>query len=132
MRCLMFLVVELIACQFGDYDTVWASQYGNGGVMTATIEAQQEMNHIPLDLSGYDGFAAVLDCTMVGDTVYIRPTNQAAWERFMVVDCACACHPATIAWMKDNNIMVEVDYQTAERWDTVGAGIRVDFLASVK
>jgi hypothetical protein len=132
MMCLMLTIVELITCQPGEYQTGWASQYGNGGVMEATIEAQQDMGHIPQDLSGYDGFVAVLDCARVGDTVYMRPSNQAVWERFMVVDCACSCHPSTIAWMQDNNIIAEVDYQTAERWETVGSGIRVNFLESVK
>lgn len=42
----------------------------------------------------------------------------------LVVDCAQA-GDGTVEWMRENNVVLEVDYQTAVRWGTVGRGIEV-------
>jgi len=41
----------------------------------------------------------------------------------------CAMPPGTdgaYEWMTENNILVEVDYETAERWGSVGGGIYIE------
>ena len=45
-------------------------------------------------------------------------------ELFLVVDCSG--HTETSEWMFSNNIVAEVDYNTALRWNTVGRGIKVE------
>ena len=73
---------------------------------------------ITQDLSQYDGFIAMESCDELGNEYYIRPQNTTAWEFFLVVDCSG--HAETSEWMERNNIIVEVDYETAKRWETIG------------
>ena len=105
----------------------WASQY-SPGVMRQVVENRQAGRayvSLPADLPAVDGHIAVADCARLGDIVYLRPAGAESWETHLVVDCA---HPmdGTTEWMRDNNIAVEVSYQTAKRWDTVGRGIEVE------
>jgi len=100
-----------------------ASQY-SPGVMQEVIRNRQAWGQIPDDLSAYDGFVAVLDCSKIGEEIMLKPEHSSNWEKFLVVDCAGS---DAVDWMKSNNILVEVDYSTARRWDTIGYGIRVDY-----
>lgn len=79
---------------------------------------------ITRDLSKYDGFVAMESCAELGNEYYIRPQGYTDWELFLVVDCSG--HVETTEWMLRNNIVIEVDYNTAVRWDTVGNGIKVE------
>jgi len=105
----------------------WASQYAPG-VMDTVVLQRQAWGQLPADLSGYDGFVARPLAEEIGDTVYLRPAGQTEWEQFLVVDCGC---PQGREWMLSNDILVEVDYETAVRWDTVGRGLRVAMLTEV-
>jgi hypothetical protein len=104
--------------------TGWASQY-SPGIMQEVINNRQAWEQIPEDLSAYDGFVAVLDCAKIGDEVMLKPEHSSTWEKFLVVDCA---GEDAVDWMQSNNILVEVDYSTAKRWNTVGNGIRVEYM----
>ena len=42
----------------------------------------------------------------------------------MVVDCSGSRE--MISWMIRNNILVELDYETAKRWETVSRGIEIE------
>ena len=42
-----------------------------------------------------------------------------------MVDCA-GTDDGTLEWIDEGNIGIEVDYETAVAWDTVGYGIPVD------
>ena len=79
---------------------------------------------ITQDLSKYAGFVAMESCIELGNEYYIRPYGAIEWELFLVVDCSG--HQETTEWMFNNNIIVEVDYNTALRWNTVGRGIKVE------
>ena len=103
----------------------WASQYAPG-VMDHVVKYQQRHKRVPEDVSSFDGFVAVQSCSDVGRIYLIRPLGALCWERFIAVDCSGSVE--TTAWMVRNNILVEVDYETAVRWKTVGRGIRVELL----
>jgi len=102
-----------------------ASQYAPG-VMPAVLNthyAGRTSYMPPQDLSIYDGFIAMESCNELGNEYWLKPENG-QWELFLVTDCSG--HSETTHWMLRNNIIVEVDYKTALRWDTVGKGIRVE------
>jgi len=102
----------------------WASQY-SPGVMERTILNQQRYGNLPMSLPVVDGYVAVLDCNRLGEIVYLRPEGG-EWEKFLVTDCARRDgKDGTRTWMLKSNIIVEVDYKTAVRWNTVGRGKRV-------
>ena len=101
-----------------------ASQYAPN-VMERVVANRQSWGQLPTDLSGVDGCIAVLSCDDVGQTWFVRP-DGGKWGQFLVADCAGDTE--TIEWMQMNNILVEVDYDTAVRWDTVGKGIKVQVM----
>lgn len=109
-----------------------ASQYAPG-VMEKTIAVRQIPGKtaytVPQDLSKYDGFIAMESCAELGNEYYVKPVESIQWELFLVVDCSG--HSSTSEWMKRNNIIIEVDYETAKRWDTVGNGIQVEMAVKV-
>ena len=115
---------------FGEIVTGWASQYARG-VMDATIKLRQTWGQLPSDLSDYDGAVAVADCSLIGSTVWLR-YNGGPWERFIIADCGsksdCRWQDGRSGWqwMVDHNILVEVDYKTAMRWNRVGIGVRIE------
>lgn len=118
MRSLVILLLTLTI-------SGWASQY-SPGVMESTVEARQNgccAYNLPRGLPPVDGFVAVSDCSNIGRLLLLRPEGSKKWERFLAADCA---GPGAYEWMLRNNILVEIDYETAVRWDTVGRGIRVE------
>lgn len=102
-----------------------ASQYAPGvmDMVLRTHYAGLTSYMPPQDLSAYDGFMAMESCEELGNEYWIRP-EDGQWELFLVVDCSG--HAETTQWMLRNNIVVEVDYETALRWDTVGKGIQIE------
>lgn len=76
---------------------------------------------LPLPIT--DGYIAAPLCEDIGEVWYLRPAFQEQWESFLVVDCA---GPDAIDWMEDNDILVEVDYKTAERWGTIDQWLYVE------
>ena len=107
-----------------------ASQYAPG-VMDSVIAVRQAgltSADLPQHISGYDGYVAMLNCRLIGSTVYIRPVSSDGissdvFERFLVTDCA---GPDAVNWMLRNNIIAELDYRTAKRYRTIGRGIKIE------
>lgn len=92
----------------------------------ATIEYRQSAGQLPEDLSPYDVFLATTDTCNIGEVGWIRPEGE-EWERFIVFDCAG--HQETVDnFFRPNNIIGEIDYWTAVRWDTLGRGIRGEMM----
>ena len=129
------LVIELIL-------TGWllltgtASQYDPGvfEIVITNRQARRTEFNLPAVLPQTDGFIAVENCEDIGQIWYIQsPTGR--WESFLVADCAGPqLRPDGLTaaeWMRNNNIVVEVDGATAERWDTVGAGIGVQVIRRI-
>jgi len=116
--------------------TGWASQYAPGVMarVIATRQAGLTARDLPLDLPPVDGYVAARYPDDIGRVVLLRPATQGreTWERFLVVDCAGRSDRresdglSGLAWMLRYNILVEVDYETAVRWGTVGRGMRVE------
>ena len=105
------LVALVMACSVGT-----ASQYGPG-VMEKVIRNRQAIKSLPIHLPPVDGYIAVYDCAHIGSVWRINN------ERFLVADCAGDAH--TRWWMLWYGIDIEVDYKTAVRWHSVGAGREV-------
>ena len=103
-----------------------ASQYGPGR-MDSVIALRQIPGRtaytITQDLSIYAGFMAMESCAELGNEYYVKPVTAETWELFLVTDCSGDAE--TTEWMQRNNIIIEIDYKTAERWETVGRGIAV-------
>lgn len=100
----------------------WTSRY-DPNPMNATIELRQEWGQLPQNLEMYDGFVAVADCDRIGEETYLKPINATQFERFLVVDCAGS--QQAYNWMVENNIIVEVDYTTAERWGCLVKSVEI-------
>ena len=106
------------------------SQY-SPGMAQQVISNRQSGNawvSLPQELPETDGYIAVKDCGELGDIWYIQSPVSGEWESFLVIDCS---RPegtdGTIEWMEKWNIAMEVDYETAVRWRTVGRGIYVNW-----
>lgn len=99
----------------------WCSHY-NPGVMQATVEVRSSFR--PNDI-GYlapsstaQGYIAVVDCARLGETVWVRFGDSAEWNQLQVSDCSG--HESTTRWMRENNILGEVDYWMAARYGFAG------------
>lgn len=110
----------------------WASQYAKG-VMSRVVRYRQRQGQLPLDLSGYDGAVARPECADIGKDVWLR-FDGGDWERFVVADCGSKSDAresdglSGYDWMKQGNVLVEVDYPTAERHGFVGRMMWVEIL----
>lgn len=104
----------------------WASQYDPGVAerVIAVRQTRRVAGTLPETLPPVDGFIAVEDCRHIGETWFLRPEGTDKWSAFLVIDCSG--HTETSRWMREGNILVEVDHQTAVRWNTVGRGIRIE------
>ena len=115
MRSLFILLFYGIASQYGPHR------------MESVITLRQIPGRtgytITHDLAQFDGFMAMESCGELGNEYYVKPLNYPTWELFLVTDCSGDVE--TSEWMARNNIVVEVDHETAVRWGTVGRGIAV-------
>jgi len=99
-----------------------ASHY-SPGIMQEVVANRHDMGQLS---TTHDKFVAVRDCDHIGEVLWLAPIGD-PWEMFIVADCAMP--PGTdgaYEWMTENNILVEVDYETAERWGSVGGGIYIE------
>ena len=106
----------------------WASQYAPN-VMDRVVRVRQSGRtamDLPTSLPAVDGFVAMEDCAMVGEIVFIRPKGESHWDSFLVADCSG--HAETSAWMERNNILVELGYNSAKRYDTIGRGLEIELM----
>ena len=141
----LFLMVCLLSAPMGvcraelafdgplrvEVSTGWASQYAPG-VMGRVVSRQQRLGRLPANVEKFSGFIAVQQCSGVGNYYLLRPLGAEQWELFAAADCA-GPHLREdgltgYQWMLYNNVLVEVDYETAKRWDTVGRGIKVEMV----
>lgn len=101
-----------------------ASHY-SPGIMQEVVANRQSMAQLP-EIINHDQFVAVRDCEHIGEVMWIAPIGY-PWEMFIIADCSRP--PGTdgaYEWMTDNNILVEVDFLTAQRWGSVGGGIKIE------
>lgn len=121
--------------------TGYASQYAPG-VMERVIRVRQAgltAQGLPQDLPKVDGYAAVPNCEDIGNVFEARPIGSREWETFLAVDCGCpqghrflmSLLPTNASQWQQRYAAIEVDYQTAVRWDTVGSGIVIEMRVPV-
>jgi hypothetical protein len=106
----------------------WASQYAQG-VMPRVVKTRQAgltSMDLPHRLPAVHGYVASRYCDDIGKIIYLRPEDceDCRFERFLIADCAGP--DGALDWMLRNNIIAEIDYATAVRWNTVGRGIKVE------
>ena len=106
------------------------SQYSEG-MMLQVIENRQSGNawvSLPEVLPRTDGYIAVLDCAELENVWWVE-NPDGVWESMLIVDCARK-NDGTPEWFLENNVAMEVDYQTAERWGTVGKLVKARWAKS--
>jgi len=73
-------------------------------------------------------YIAVKDCADIGQVWWLENPHNLAWERHQVVDCARpAGTDGAIEWMERYGIDLEISHKTAQRWGTVGRGIKIRY-----
>ena len=97
--------------------TGYLSQYGPQ-VTAGTIAYRQEVGDLPRDMSRYDGVIAVEDCGLIGRDAKLS-INGSPMLDVIIFDCL-GRHEYN--WMAERNIIAEVGYGLAERFDFVGQG----------
>ena len=123
-----FLITFAIYLSGLAYETGYASHY-SPHVMAATIEARQGWEQLPQDLSGYAGFVARPHCDEIGDTVWLRAYGEGNYKPYLVTDCAVRDgSDGAMSWMLDNNIPIELDYDSAVKLDAIGGGLKIEML----
>lgn len=106
------------------------------GVFPATVEARQSWGELSQDqIDNHDGFAAVVDCDLIGQTIYALPNNgqhwhtgelvdNGEWQRLLIADCAVRDDSdGAKSWMLDNNILIEIDGELAQSYGYTHQGV---------
>jgi hypothetical protein len=122
-----WFVVSGITSVLGDDKAIggWASHYDDG-VMDATIRVRQGYNQLPQNVSSWSGYVARPRCTEVGNTVWLWMPDTNQWEAFLVTDCARRDNgDGALSWMEDNNILVELDWQSRLRFGKPIGGVQI-------
>ena len=106
-----------------------ASHY-SAGVMPEVIQNRQAgitAADLPEILPSVHGYVAVLDCERIGEVIWLAPIGE-EFESFLITDCAMPFGTDGAAeWMVRYNVQVEVDYETALRWGTVGTIVKAEY-----
>jgi hypothetical protein len=128
-----------------------ASQYAPG-VMQRTIRVRQSGRtayHLPEQLPEVDGYAAHPLPEMIGKIVWVRPVNTDRWYSILIVDTAeptdgglafqaygrafplsRAQGESIRAQIRAGQLIprvpLEVNYELAAEWKTVGRGIQIE------
>jgi len=81
----------------------------NQGPTDGTTQYRQEIGDIPRDLTPFDSRIAVLDCSLIGRTGTLY--TDAGPLKVVIFDCAGRSDGGN-HWMRDNNILAELDWYT--------------------
>lgn len=129
--CLMLVASTWVSLAQDEVIVGWASQYAEN-VFPRVVQLRQKWGQLPGDLSVYDGFVATRSCGEIGSVVWLRPLGTQVWETFLVADCASRSDSrwqdglSGYEWMLAHGVTVEVDHETAARWETLGRGIQIE------
>lgn len=106
----------------------WASQYAQG-VERGPIYNRTTGRATPAirqDHDQFDGYAAARYPRDIDQVWLVCPEDPAlACRTLLVIDCA-GVKDGALDWMLRGNVVLEMDYETAVAWDTVGRGLRVN------
>jgi hypothetical protein len=116
--CLMYdqiiALIVALACSLGtlsQYD-----QPSTDEVLANRSVSGRTAYLLPDKRDGVTGYIAVYECERIGEVVTVSWSDHV--EKLMVFDCAG--DDETRHWMKQENVIGEVDYYTARRWDMLG------------
>lgn len=72
------------------------------------------------------GYVALLDAEHIGKQVWLQAPGHAVEGPYLVIDCSAAQHRKAL---QAKGFVVDVDWQTAQRWEMRGPldGVRVYF-----
>ncbi len=87
------------------------SQYAKGPT-DSQIWYHEEVTGLLSDYENYDGFVAVVDCSLVGEAAWIS-IDGSPWEHVFIGDCSG--HVSTTTWMKRAGILAEIDWYLKEK-----------------
>jgi hypothetical protein len=113
----ILMLIFAVACSMGtlsQYDQVSTDR-----VLYNRSAFGQTAYTLPDKREGVTGYIAVYDCERIGQVVTVSWSNHV--ERLMVFDCAG--DEVTRLWMKQGNVIGEVDFYTARRWGMLGLGM---------
>lgn len=98
-------------------ETGYLSQY-DPDLMWHTVLAQQSWGKLPQDLTRYEGFIATPECD-IGREGWLSVEDN---DWIFVVAADCSGHASTTEWMERSNIIAELSFSLAARYDVVGKG----------
>lgn len=107
-------LIVAVACSMGTL-----SQYDRPStdeVLHNRSVSGQTAHMLPDKRDGVTGYIAVYECERIGQVVTVSWSVHV--ETLMVFDCAG--DDETRQWMKQWNVIGEVDYYTARRWGMLG------------
>lgn len=114
-------------------------------VFPATVAARVEHGTITREqVATHDGFAAVVDCSLIGTTIWAQvngglhfetgePVAGQEWRRLLIADCARRDDgDGAKSWMLDNNILIEIDGELAQQYGYTHLGPLPVVVSTVK
>jgi hypothetical protein len=111
-------LIMAVACSMGTL-----SQYDRPSTDEVLLNRSvfgQTAYMLPAQREGVTGYIAVYECERIGEVVTVSWSDYT--EKLMVFDCAG--DDETRQWMKRGNVIGEVDYYTAQRWDMLGRAMQ--------
>ena len=100
--------------------------YYNPGIMEQVVAIRRAgwtANPLPPELPHVIGFVARRDCSEIGQLVWMCHESEGCRGPYLVSDCANQLEGHD-KMMEKMGIVVEIDYNTAARWQVLGYGPR--------
>lgn len=117
MNSILLAALIVVSCTTGNL-----SQYSPAAterVIANRSIAGRTAYTLPDNWREYDVLVAVNECSRLGETGVIMWREHR--ETYIAFDCSG--HASTSRWMRRNNIIGEVDGNTARRWNSIGRGM---------
>ncbi len=117
---------KLVLAAFLSYITIDVGHvaYYNPGVMEQVVAVRQAgwtANPLPPEFSHVIGFVARQDCSEIGQLLWMCHESEGCRGPYLISDCANQIESHDKV-MEKKGIVVEIDYNTAVRWQVLGLG----------
>lgn len=119
----MFKLVLIALLSHITIDVGYAAYY-NPGIMEQVVAIRRAgwtASPLPKELPPVVGFVAVKDCDRIGQIVALWHESEGWAYPYLVSDCANRLEGHD-EMMEKKGIVVEIDYNTAARWQVLGYG----------
>ena len=117
-------LIIVILSMFFTYHTGNTSHYAKD-----VMQWQVDYHNLVLPCEGCA--IAVEDCSEIGNHWWIRPLGSSEeWTEVVVADCAGrdAYDKNGVSWMTKNNVICELSYLLAQKYDAIGTSIKIEVL----